>query len=61
MGLDSLEYLRGMLGLRRHFETHCGSYTGGDTLGSMQQWRPTNLIFKTTISPEDIRTVDPLL
>ena len=54
-GLNSLEYLRGTLGMRRHFETPCGSYMGGDTLESMQQWRPSNLTVDSTISPEDIR------
>ena len=34
---------------------------GGDTLGSMQQWRPTNLTVKATILPRVIRTVDPML
>ena len=34
---------------------------GGDTLGSMQQWRPTNLAIDATISPEVIGTVDPML
>ena len=41
--------------MRRHFETPCGSYMGGDTLESMQQWRPSNLTVDATISPEDIR------
>ena len=41
--------------MRRHFETPCGSYMGGDTLESMQQWRPSNLTVDSTISPEDIR------
>ena len=54
-GLNSLEYLRGTLEMRRHFETPCGSYMGGDTLESMQQWRPSNLTVDATISPEDIR------
>ena len=36
-----------------------GSYMGGNTLESMQQWRPSNLTVDTTILPEDIRrTVD---
>ena len=34
-GLNRLEYLRGMLELRRHFETPCGSYMGDNTLESM--------------------------
>ena len=47
-----------MLVLRRHFETPCGSYMGGNTL---QQWRPSNLTvdYDAIILPEDIgRTVD---
>ena len=31
----------------------------GSTLGSMQQWRPTNLVIDATISPKVIGTVDP--
>ena len=54
-GLNRLEYLRGTLELRRYFETPCGSYMGGNTLESMQQWRPSNLTVDATISPEDIR------
>ena len=54
-GLNRLEYLRGTLELRRYFETPCGSYMGGNTLESMQQWRPSNLTVDATISLEDIR------
>ena len=33
---------------------------GGNTLESMQQWRPSNLTVDVTILPEDIRrTADP--
>ena len=60
-GLNTLQYLRETLGLKRRFETGCGSYMGGDTLGSMQQWRPTNLAINATISPEFNGTVDPML
>ena len=34
---------------------------GGDTLESMQQWRPTILAIDATIWPELIGTVDPML
>ena len=54
-GPNRLEYLRGVLELRRHFETLYGSYMGGNTLESMQQWSPSNLTVDATISPKDIR------
>ena len=58
--LNRFMYLRGLLELRHHFETSCGSYMEGNTLESMQQWHPSNLT--VTISPEDIRrNVDALL
>ena len=33
---------------------------GGNTLESMQQWRPSNLTVDATISPEDIRRTGDL-
>ena len=59
-GLNRLKYLRGMLELRHHFETPCGSYMGGNTLESMQQWHPSNLAVDATISPADIRRTGDL-
>ena len=54
-GPNRLEYLRGMLELRPHFETTCGSCMGGNTLESTQQWCPSNLTVDVTILPKDIR------
>ena len=59
-GLNRLEYLRGTLELRHHFETPCGSYIGGNTLDSMQQWRSSNLTVDATILPKDIRRTGDL-
>ena len=59
-GPNRLEYLRGTLKLRCHFETPCGSYMGGNILESMQQWSPSNLTGDATFSPEDIRRTGDL-
>ena len=61
MGTEHTRVDEGTLESRHHFETGCGSYMGGDTLGSMQQSSPTNLTVEATILPEVIRTVDPML
>ena len=54
--LNRLDYLRGMLELRCHFETLCGSYMGGNTLESIQQWSPSNTTVDATISPKELGT-----
>ena len=47
-------------GVVRAETSPCGSYMGGNTLESMQQWRPSNLTVDATISPEGIRRTGDL-
>ena len=52
MGTEQIRVSEGTLELRRHFETPCESYMGGNTLESMQQWSPSNLTVDALFHPK---------